>query len=354
MLQISNAWRNLSISLGAKTLYIPTFVLLLHSNMNTNTNELETDFCTDFLLGLEGNLEKDDLLSDMDQLLDDNLATVENQNIVFPIFTSEWRYKRGTKKAQQYWVYCEESQFNYIKWDLQCNNLLWNSNSRVMKRRDDNSGALIFVENISEGPVVRGFALEPGLGISFIESFCVNELEVVPASKLQFEMDIVADSTEPHHPNQGSAASVECSPKVWPSSQENTAPFAYFATVQFSNRTEGWFRLQAKLKYNDQVYIEAESDTFMLNNPRMKKHNEFQNIPASHVKFMLLYNSIASADLISAGHNLGYSITLISQLMSTARNLFASVIYCGKRDLSSFVFEQPHAKRNPQQCIIMY
>jgi hypothetical protein len=283
----------------------------------------------------------------IDMLLNESQITnLQNfPDVVFPSLESEWQYKRGARKQQQYWVYCEGSQFNYTKLSLRCGNMFWSSNSRVMKRKNDSTtSGLVFVENIND-IYSRAVIFDPCASIGFIETVTISELYPVSESRFELLLTVETDKSEPHHPQQGSSDSVQCSPTVWKTSCEYPSPFSFFCAVQFTNRAEGWFRLKASLMFDNQPFLESLSEPFMLNNPRMKKHFDFQNLPSSHVKFIQMYNQIPLNDLIQAGHSLGYSSCLIAQLIGTARKLYSSVVYCGKRGAFSDAV-QPIIKRS--------
>jgi hypothetical protein len=269
----------------------------------------------------------------LDILLDESeIIPQVSQSAVFPSMDIEWQYKRGTRKSQQYWVYCEGSQYNYLKCSFYAGNLMWSSDSRIMKYKNDLSSTLIFIETVSCNGKSRGIALEPGSAIGFVEMYNLSDLEEIPLSNFQFALELEADRCEPFHPHQGSAESVQFTAQIC-NTLEHPAPFVYFVSAQFKNRAEGWFRIKCSMIYENQIYLQSLSEPFMLNNPRLKKPIEFQNIPAAHVKYMFMYNVIPISELIRSGNNLGYSAELVSSLLATSRKLFSSVVYCTKREL---------------------
>jgi hypothetical protein len=285
----------------------------------------------------------------IDQLLADTEELLTHDSAVFPDYLAEWCYKRGTKKSQQYWVYSEGAQFNYMKWNFQSGELNWNAHSRVMKRKcetDLQSSSLIFIEDLYAGPIVRGISLEACSAITFIDNFFLCDLEEVPLSEIEFEVQIVNDQTQPIHPGQVSAELINYKVNLAPSSFHYPTPFSFWCSIQFFNRVEGWFRTKGKLKINDIVFFESYSDVFMLNNPRMKKRREFQSIPPGQVKFMQVCGLIEEPAIDRAGVSLGYSPELISQLKQDSAKFFSSGI--GKRSFTqhSFQVSLPQSKKS--------
>jgi hypothetical protein len=214
------------------------------------------------------------------------------------------------------------SQQNYIRWTLSAETLFWSSHSRVMKHKSWTSNSLLLlVENIYSIPV-RALCLEPTANIGYIEEFNIRDLEELPTSAFRFTIELETDSSQPMHPEQGTEKIVNTFVEVGPSSEEHPAPFAYFATVRFANRAQGWFKLKAKLWYNDQVCIESHSSTFMLNNPRMKKHSALQHYPSEYVKFMQLCSILVDEEIVRSGTVLGYRPELIQQLKDDSLQFF--------------------------------
>lgn len=284
------------------------------------------------------------LLADTEELM-----AHEQDAAVFPCYLVDWQYKRGTRKSQQYWVYSEGAQHNYMKWNFQSGGLKWTAHSRVMKRKCESTthgNSLVFVEDLYAGTIVRGIALEPYSAIAFIDNFFLCDLEEVPLSTIRFDINIVSDHTAPIHPGQASAELINYTIELAPSSFHYPAPFSFWSSVQFFNRVEGWFRMKGTLRINDVVFFESYSDLFMLNNPRMKKHREFQSMPPSHVKFMQLCRIIDETAMDRAGAAQGYSLELISQLKEGSTKYFSAGIGVGgKRSQNSFQVSLPPSKK---------
>jgi hypothetical protein len=280
----------------------------------------------------------------------DSFSRLKVAEAVFPGFTCEWHQKTGSRKGNQYWVYCESSQFNYIKWSFNAGGLLWSSDSRVMRYKHSKQSSmdgLIFIENIRTFPA-RGVLVEPCALIGYIEYFNLNDLEEVPETWFEFVLDLQPDKTVPIHPDQVNTRAVNLKFSVTPSAVDYPAPYSYFSSVQFSKRMPGWFRLKGTLLFKNQVFQECLSETFMLNNPRMRKHPELLSYSPAHVKFMQLSSILCEDEIQQAAKDLGYSNEMTKQLLEDSCRFFPQ---CTKRSNNPFRnIEEPTRKKSRLSC----
>ena len=240
-------------------------------------------------------------------------------------YTIEWAYKKGKLKPQQYWVYCEDSQSNYAKITFQIQGYSWGEFSRIV-HFVDNDKCLILVENMSLD-TVRGIQIDMNesaiTGYTFVENVPQEKLTVVQTKDLRFILELKEDDTYPVHPNQGKSIDV----KITRSTVQGSTPFRHIEQYHFKNRSEGWFRLEATLLYQNHVILFGLSSLFMFNNPRMKNKKNLTQYSSDEIKYMQIYSLSPQKDedyWVGVGICLGYEVEKIFNLISLANELFGS------------------------------
>mmetsp|Transcript_10391 Transcript_10391/g.12802 ORF Transcript_10391/g.12802 Transcript_10391/m.12802 type:complete len:271 (-) Transcript_10391:43-855(-) len=206
-----------------------------------------------------------------------------------PKFTPSmhWCIKKGSKRAQQFWIYCEQSQDNYLRLTFSIPSVTITRKSAFMM---DEKGDLYLIEDVTAILYYRAVALfEPKLQIiRFPKSF----LYPCDTRKLVVRLSLEIDEEEPRAPNQGNPNAVQCDVQdissIYP---EKLAPLLdYMYCIKFQGRIEGWFKIHARLTYDKYQITECFSDTFMFNNPRLKKLKEHKDYTTKELKFMKLYS----------------------------------------------------------------
>lgn len=239
-------------------------------------------------------------ISSLEEYLLDDTSTPTgdnslNSNHSFSL-SMEWTHKKGKKKPQQFWVYCEDKQQSYARITLNTNfdNISWTSASRMFIFVQNDARHLCFVQNYaSKADVQKAICLQ-----LIDENGCVGVEQTIPTrslvpvdrSELELNFFLESDASSPVHPLQGNpidvqmncqTGSIECS--------DIREPFQHTAMFSFKNRVEGWFKMKMVLSYSGVTLISSYSDTFMFNNPRLKKRKELAVHPSAVVKFIQCY-----------------------------------------------------------------
>jgi hypothetical protein len=163
----------------------------------------------------------------------------------------EWTYKTGKKKSQQFWVYCEDSQFNYLAISVQIPQFQPSRESCVMVLQDDPT-TLILTENspsLSQNLPFRGLCLNTSQKPLQWQYFLPEQVTPFNVSELQLSVQLKSDVTSPLHPQQSRGTEVVVTQEIIERSQIS-APFRYMCKIKFQNRAEGWFFLEASLLYH--------------------------------------------------------------------------------------------------------
>ena len=202
-------------------------------------------------------------------------------------FAVDWTHKKGKLKPQQYWVYCEDNQANYSK--IQLHSKLLNINSRSRLATSSlYPKTIIFIEDF-ESDKPKGIIIYSPIGSnssSRLISFPKHSLSIIHEKDITFQLDLVADKTQPIHPLQGVANSVHVTKIPLVDAAINSIPYSYLYQFYFKNRSEGWYQLKASLCYQGIELFEGKSALFMFNNPRMKNKKSLMNYSPQEIKFM--------------------------------------------------------------------
>mmetsp|Transcript_768 Transcript_768/g.962 ORF Transcript_768/g.962 Transcript_768/m.962 type:complete len:272 (-) Transcript_768:33-848(-) len=202
-------------------------------------------------------------------------------------YSMHWCIKKGSKRVQQFWIYCEQSQDNFIHLELKLPEIRLSNASCLMI---DEGGSLFIVEDIHcIGPyatVVPLFGATPQV-IKFPLAF----LSPCDPKKLTLKLSLVVDTEIPIHPLQGDPQNVQCRiedvtknyPKIIAS------PFDYMFCLNFQGRVEGWYKIQSEFQYDGKPLNKSFSDPFMFNNPRLKKLKEHKRFSTKELKFMQIF-----------------------------------------------------------------
>jgi len=206
------------------------------------------------------------------------------------VYSMDWCLKTGKKKSQQFWSYCEESQNNFMKFNLQVpTNMHLTENATFMKRVD---GSLVLVEDKRQ-QVTRLWEMKNPQH-TFYDS--LHSLFPLEENDISYLVTLEKDEQEPVHPQQGSADIVHCAVQEVTSNYKNKlpSPINFMFQINFRSRSEGWFKIRCVVYYRDRKLADILSDTFMLNNPRMKKFKEHKLYTPKELKFMQIYSLSAN------------------------------------------------------------
>ena len=242
-------------------------------------------------------------------------------------YFSCWCLRNGRPRNTQFWAYCEESQTNFAMFSIVCQQFSITENSAIMVTEDEEYW---LVENtlLADSNMIRVPATHDSDIV--MQSTC-GMLPTTPDNYV-FKVTLKNDYTLPLHPKQGDANDVIISStKICSEKQGNIPlPLRFLLQLNICRRSEGWFKLQTEVYYRNQLLATATSDTFMLNNPRMKKMKEHQLYSTSQLKFMQVYSLHQHLKLItnedrwiSIADNM--NIKDVSILMKNANSLFPPV-----------------------------
>jgi len=214
-------------------------------------------------------------------------------------FCVEWTHKKGKRKPQQFWVYCEENQENYLRAYVQIGNQPSNwTNFSTVAMLKDNAHTLIFIQNMKQpGDTVDGLEVDLTAPQSSNHrghwgSYPRDDLVQLSDRDFKIKLALVADNSQPMHPDQGFADTVHVVDEGYTDvavSEGKFLPLELTYRYLFKNRSKGWFRVQATMEYNGQIVVEGKSDLFMFNNPRMVKKKDLVPFQSDEIKFMQCY-----------------------------------------------------------------
>jgi len=231
-------------------------------------------------------------------------------------FCVEWTHKKGKRKPQQFWVYCEENQENYLRAYVQIAGepSNWNNFSAVAKLKGNNH-TLIFIQNMKQpGDCVDGLEMDltsfqGSDHTGHWGSFRREDLILLSDQDFNINLKLIADNAQPMHPDQGYADTVHVVDEGYTDvavGEGKFLPLELTYRYLFKNRSKGWFRVQATMEYNGQIVVEGKSDLFMFNNPRMVKKKDLVPFQSDEIKFMQCYAlacqraGIAKPDVVRA------------------------------------------------------
>lgn len=243
-----------------------------------------------------------------------------------PQYQLYWTHKKGKKKPQQFWIYCEESQQNYVRVEFCAPGFTWSRNSAIFTHKQ--TGALVLIENFIDTKTDSFRCLicktDNEKTTFSIDTVQKSELEEVSSTDLQIIFKIKADSEFPIHPQQGKPEVVRINQNIL-HDKDLPFPFCYVGKFTFKNREEGWFRLEASLQFKEKEIFNGSSDLFMFNNPRMKKKKHLSCFSPPEIKFMQVYSLHSNADQdywYDLAMQLGYGSSRSLQLLSLASQIF--------------------------------
>ena len=226
-----------------------------------------------------------------------------------------WCLKKGSRRGHQFWVYCEKSQSNYAKVTIKAEGITLTATSEIMM---DALGHPHLVEDASLTNVkaISLFTSHPT--VKCYPSSCFRPTDV---SKFHITLALVPDEEEPRIFKQGNAQTVQFSAQQikckhgW-----GAPPLSYFFEIHFQMRTEGWFRLQSTIMYEDMIIAQGLSSTFMFNNPRMRKLHEHKLYTPKELKFMHTFSHCSDKNAFMLQYR--YLLSNSSTLFQVAENLF--------------------------------
>ena len=215
--------------------------------------------------------------------------TNDNSNNCGLSYQMNWCLKTGKKKSQQFWTYCEESQNNFARFILSVPNMKLNANSCVMEHND---GYLCIVEDCTLDIVKILPVNDTNCFPNTILDCPIDKLNDLNQRDIDIDVKLVKDEEEPIHPFQGSPNIVHCNiNEVTRNYREKLRfPIDFMFQINFTGRSEGWFKMLCTVSYKGDVLAETYSRTFMLNNPRMKKLKEHKLFSPEELKFMQIYS----------------------------------------------------------------
>ena len=236
----------------------------------------------------------------------------------------EWSGRTGKRKLQPFWAYCEESQHNYVKFNMHVPHFPTTSATKICKSKA--SDTYLLVENHlhqqSRTCVISNLSLPPCIYRNS-EYYVVNHEEII------WKLDLVSDDEIPVHPQQGDASLVNTNiirlDTAVPDLFE--IPLGMFFQINFTGRVRGFFKLKMTLYHQNIAIFTTYSETFMMNNPRMKRIQEHKLYSCKELKFMRLFALHCQKNEfpdISTWKEIGKDLQFqnISKLLSQAANLF--------------------------------
>ena len=241
---------------------------------------------------------------------------LETEKIHYNTF---WATKSGSKRALQYWVYCESNHDNFLNFNLIVPG--YNLDSRSTTIMTDENGVLYFVENESNN-IKNVF---PIISSSPRTNLNLNNLSPVDYRKFTIKMNLVEDEEYPRHPAQELAELVTSTIFLSEIRKRNELfPFRFTFRLNFQGRAEGWFKIQTTLVFEEKIVITQNiTEPFMFNNPRLKKLKEHKNYSGKEIKFMILAEMSGNKQKFLEHY--GYVHDNAEQLLSKSSSLFPSV-----------------------------
>jgi len=281
--------------------------------------------------------------SSVEHALEEQLLRISTNSHVEFSYSFDWCLKTGKKKSQQFWAYCEESQNNYARFTLNIPDMDITEHSAAMHRED---GTITIVED-KRNPTPRVLALTDQPYIYTLDT-PLHELTSINENDISFDVELVQDSQEPMHPQQGPADIVHCAVQLVKRSYHNklASPLGFMFQINFRGRSEGWFKIHTSVRYKNVTIANIYSDTFMLNNPRMKKMKEHKEYSPQELKFMQIYSLTKASSFHSQDHwnRLLKSLHLPMHLCNKAPTLFPITRKNPLKRTSSKQQSQPPAK----------
>lgn len=262
-----------------------------------------------------------------------------SDRVVSVEYSLKWTHKKGKVKPQQFWIYCENGQYNYLYIQLEVGGIEWSPLSFIGRSKDPSDPHFYLVStdcrdgkghsrfgsrrtaNISLYSVIRIHPDSPSVGV--IDHIDVSHLRGIPSREFHLSIYPEMDQTLPIHPNQGSLKSVVINEELLEGNETYT-PFHYSFRLLFRNRIDGWFKYNASLSYNGIELIHGQSEIFMFNNPRLTRKKALSSFSAVEVKFMQCYQAspCSNWDWDEVATNNGFTKKRANELMQLAPNLF--------------------------------
>lgn len=249
----------------------------------TNENYLEEQHTIDTQSPMVQALSPQPTFIDDSSHLSTSTSSNTDTNIAYNM---DWCLKTGKTKSQQFWAYCEGSQNNFAKFSLVIPGMNITPKSNLMRNID---GSVLYIVEDTTKEVLRAV---PVSGECTIKEFKKTELKKISPDEVEFDAKLVEDRDEPVHPHQGPSNIVHFKiQKVAKNYKDKlNSPLGFMLQVNFTGRSEGWFKILISISYKGNVIAETFSKTFMLNNPRMKKLKEHKLFTAKQLKFMQVYS----------------------------------------------------------------
>lgn len=261
-----------------------------------------------------------------------------SERLVSVGYSLKWTHKKGKVKPQQFWIYCENGQFNYLYVQLEVGGMEWSPVSFI-GRSVDPSDPHFYLVSSSGGrdgnarfngrrptdmtlySVVRIHPDSPSMGV--VDHIDVSLLRRIHPREFKLSIYPEMDQTLPIHPNQGSLKSVIINEEMLEGNETYT-PFHYSFRLLFRNRIDGWFKYNAALSYQGIELIRGQSEIFMFNNPRLTRKKALSSYSAVEVKFMQCYQAspCSTWDWNEVATNIGFTKKRAAELMHLAPNLF--------------------------------
>ena len=131
-----------------------------------------------------------------------------------------------------------------------------------------------------------------------------SELVHLNPDDFTYAVELVQDEQEPFHPQQGPADVVKCNVQQIKRNYKGKlpAPLGFMFQINFTARSEGWFKLKCDILFQNRIVVQTYSNTFMLNNPRLKKMKEHKLYTSEQLKFMQIYSLCEENDSIPAAY----------------------------------------------------
>lgn len=222
------------------------------------------------------------------------LLTKEQPPVISTTYYNlHWCIQKGTKRTQQFWIYCEKCQDNYCCFTLQAPGLNITNKSRIMQ---DEGGTLFIVEDIYAGMFLR---VMPFLCTSpQILQFPTSFLYPCDTKRLSIQLSLVIDEEKPIHPHQEEPYGVNCTIENVTKDYQHVlnSPIDFMFKLKFQGRAEGWFKIRYDLVFGGVLLSRGTSDPFMFNNPRMKKMKEHKLYTTRELKYMQIYSAFLNKE----------------------------------------------------------
>ena len=214
----------------------------------------------------------------------DSISSEIDDNSISTLPALSWCIKSGKKKSQPFWSYCETNHSNYIKFAFSNPHFTITNNSRIAYDLDGN---YIVIENFHSRSSKAFYLHDFNQIITVDTQTCLEVAE----NDIDFKLQVICDNEEPVHPHQGISSlvkfEVECidDPKV---KNVLPKPFGMFFKLNLIGRVEGFFKVECSLYHKNQIILSTHSDTFMMNDPRVKKKPQHKLFSCKELKFMRL------------------------------------------------------------------